>query len=721
MSDVSVLLNLTSRIAFEETDPLMSLINAKEPLLFYDRLSVEKFPSDKELYLEQTERLASNLRNLLEARSLSLTDDDGRIRLIIVLDLVEGLFQPKDSSLFFPAQNVRAIIQLIADVFGKRNPLLERMEYVFLFINSGADDKRLSLFYQQLAYDGFTGGDAQTWFNSDSIRLNERRDELLKGLNSPDVDLPINNASVSAVYRQFLGYYNDVQDSIASKLDEAGVGGDFRALLKEAVSLVKTVGDFETFDYNGVFRASVSKLIGLKAKDFSSKCVFFILKYEESPASVKQRHDVFVKSLVQLLCTISERDYDRYFKPGAKTSARLFLLSEYSSSIDVESLAALNNQVKLCLPRLTDARWTEDMDVEYNVYSPNVSDPIESDTHRKLNELYAKQRRELNDEFMRVRRVPFFFGKKKGEWDWYFRVLESVNNLYEFEKENDRPLYDTPKRLTKKQMTCNSKKSTYQELIDAKAKLSEKDVPVMHVEDLNGYMMKRRELMSDFSKAINELKVEMPKLGYFVCLFWMGVLSVLCFTLCYAYHFFWFDNADPLYYIAIAFGAAGLFFLVASLIGQSSVKKRIRAVYQKIDRIYNQMQTNLEKYLQDVNKRAKLQKQADIRRCNLDEMNQKLDEYQSHNKRINLWKTHFSSIANKLDYMLQTLGKVEDIPEESIRLHVEDFSLDGFPAMPLVIRSRYHSMDTQIMQVPLDIHSVTCFVKHFRFTEISSI
>ena len=118
MSDVSVLLNLTSRIAFEETDPLMSLVNAKEPLLFYDRLSVERFPSDKELYLEHSERLVSNLRNLLEARSLSLTDDDGRIRVIIILDLVEGIFQPEGSSRFFPAQKVRAIKELIVRIFG---------------------------------------------------------------------------------------------------------------------------------------------------------------------------------------------------------------------------------------------------------------------------------------------------------------------------------------------------------------------------------------------------------------------------------------------------------------------------------------------------------------------------------------------------------------------------------------------------------------------------
>ena len=183
------------------------------------------------------------------------------------------------------------------------------------------------------------------------------------------------------------------------------------------------MGDFENFDYDGAVRSCVSQLIGLKASDFYTDCVFFILKYDESPASVKLKDEVFVKSLVQLLCTVSNADYIQYFKTNALTSARLFLLSEYvDSNIDAESLTAFGNQVRLCLPRLNDAKWTEDMEVEYQVFTPNVSEPLESDTHREMNEKYAKQRRRMMDEFMEARTVPFFFDVKKGGWDWYSNV-----------------------------------------------------------------------------------------------------------------------------------------------------------------------------------------------------------------------------------------------------------------------------------------------------------
>ena len=721
MSDVSVLLNLTSRIAFEETDPLMSLVNAKEPLLFYDRLSVERFPSDKELYLEHSERLVSNLRNLLEARSLSVDDDDGRIRLIIILDLVEGIFQPDGSRLFFPAQKVRAVRSLIARIFEERNPLLERMEYCFLFINSSFDDKQLSSFYQQLAYDGCTGGDDQTWFSSNVIRLNDCRDELFRQLDAPDVDMMLDDKSVKSVYQHFNDAVAEVMEKVGSRLAEAGVRDDFESLLREAVAQVKTVGAFEVFDYDGLVRACVSKLIGLKASDFFTDCVFFILRYDESPAAIKQRDEVFVKSLVQLLSTISSGDYTRYFKSGILRSARLFVLGEYvGSNIDIDALSAFGQQAKACLPRLSDAKWTEDMDVEYRIFSSNISEPAKSDTHRDMNEKYTKKRSRLVDDFIDARQIPFFFDKEKGGWSWYSEVMECVTSLYEFEKENDRPLYDTPKRLTSKEMRADTKKTTYRELENDRAKLAQQDIQVMHVEDLNAYLTKRRGLMDSFAKAINELKEEMPKLGYLACVFWMGVLSVLGFTICYSLHF-WRGNVGPLYAIAIAFGAAGLLFLLASLIGQTTVKRKIRSVYIRIDNLCLQLQENLEKYLADVNRRSKLQKEADVRRRNLDEMEEKLEEFKSHNKRVDLWKTHFSSIADKLDFILAALGKEEEAPSEKMKLNVSDFSLEGFPTMPLVIRSKYKTMNTQIMQVPVDINSVTCMVKHFRFTEINSI
>lgn len=683
----------------------MSLVDAKESLLFYDRLSVEKFPSDKELYLEHSERMVSDLRNLLEARSLSIRDDDERIRLIIVLDLTDGIFQPSDGQVFFPAQKVRAVKDLVVRVFGDKNPLLGRMEYAFIFINND-DEKPLASLLQG--------------FNAAHIGLNACRDELIKQMGSPDDDLELSDERVSATWGRFNEEVVAVKEHLGPKLAEAAVKEAFEHSLEEAFAWVKTVGDFEVFDFDGAVHTCINRLVGLNADESFGDCVFFILKFDESPAAVKQRDELFVKSLVQLLCTIGSNDYDRYFKSsGVLKNARLFVLSEYgNTNIDADALVALGNQVRSCLPKLNDAKWTEDMDVEYREFSSSISEPIKADTHRGLNAKNIRKRSSLMEDFIGVRQIPFFFDKKKDGWSWYHDVMDCVTSLYDFEKVNDRPLYDTPKRITGKEMCIETRKTTYRELEDAQNKLSKQEIQVMHVEDLNGYMAKRHDMMRRFAGAIDELREEMPKLGYLSYLLWIGILSLVGFILCFSFHF-WHGGSGSLYTMAIALVAVGLLSVLASLIGQSSVKRRISRIYDKIDDICRQLQENLDKYLDDVNKRARLQQEADVRRRNLDEMEEKLEEFTSHNKRVDLWKTHFTSIADKLDYILATLGKDYGEPAEKLKLNVDDFSLEGFPTLPLLIRSKYQAMHTQIMQVPVDIDAVTCFVKYFRFTEVN--
>ena len=98
MNDSAILLNLSAQYTVEDTDPLMSVIGGDAPLLFFDRLSVAKFPSDASLYDQHIVHLLSVMQNLLEARTLSEKDKGERIRLIVTLDLIGGAFWPNESN-----------------------------------------------------------------------------------------------------------------------------------------------------------------------------------------------------------------------------------------------------------------------------------------------------------------------------------------------------------------------------------------------------------------------------------------------------------------------------------------------------------------------------------------------------------------------------------------------------------------------------------------------
>lgn len=723
MHDVAVLLNCTGKLTFEMTDSLMSLVNVEEPLLFYDRLSVKKFPSDAEQAFEQVKTLISKLRNLLEARVISFKDDNERIRLIVTLDLSGGLFHDDAFSKTFPAQKVKRFCNLVEKVFEQGNPLLKRFDYVFIFVNSVATNGDMADFYQQSAYDGFSNT-GQGWMTKDDIQLKAAKDDVFRHLDSPDQEALLTQNEIYGNYKAFEEELKKTVESVAEKMDGIGLKNEFLEMVRKKTADIQTIGDFEAFDYESEIVNCVSNLIGLRAKRFEDGFVFFILRYDESTVALKRRDEVFVKALVQFLSTISHEDFETYFKSTAlnELAARLFVLGGSSmSDIDKDAVKSLRNYVRACKPVLDGSKWTESMEVTYNTYELNSSDPANVDTHKELNDQYAMERQTLYDDFVKKRKVPFFFGKKLGDWSWFKTVVESAENLFDFETINERPLYDPPKRITNEEMKSTPVTSSYRAMEDEKNKLAAKDLKVMHLEDLNSYLVKRRKLMNQMEEGIDAMKRDMPKLGFFVSLLCMGILSTLAFTLCYAFHFFWFDNSDSLYLIAIAFGAAGLLFILSAVIGQASVKGRIKAAHRIIDDAYTKMQDNLRTYLEDVKKRVAFQNEADLRKRNLDEMQSKLDEFKRHNKRIDLWSEHYAGIVGKLEDILQLIGERDATfaeTSDTMNFDEDDFSYEVLPSLPDSIIDKFKDMSTYIMNNNLEIKSVTCMVKHFRFTEI---
>lgn len=722
MHDVAILLNLTSRLTFEETDSLMSLVTDERPLLFYDRLSVKKFPSEREEAVVHTKALISKMRNLLEARMLSVKDQNERIRLIVTLDLSGGLFQSNKFKKVFPAQRIRMFKSLVTEVFEPGNLLLKRFEYAFIFVKNELIDPEMSHFYQLTAYDGFGG---QNWIFRNDININEKRNSAIAGMKSPDEESSLAKKSIAMLYQPFKTELDAVLKKIGEKMKEAGVEDEFNTSISEKCKHIQTVGDFNEFNYDEVIYDSVKQIIGLSADEFKRDCTFFILRSGESTFAVKRKDEVFIKSLVQLLASINNEDYGNLLKSRSiNMPARLFVLGDSDiTNIDKNAFEKLKTGILHCKPKLEESKWSEAMEVEYNSYSLNASDPRIIDTHRELNDQLSEERQGLYDKFLKKRKVPFFFGKKLGDWSWYNDVVESVTQLFKFESENELPLYDAPKRITNEEMKAKPVKSSYRAMENELNKLMAKNMEIMHMEDLNGYILNRRELLKVMEKGIATMKKNMLKLGYFTCLFWIGVLSVLAFTLCYAYHFFWFDNADPYYLIAIAFGALGLLFILSSVIGQSCVKGKIKTAHRLIDNTYEQMQKNLKQYIDDVNKRVRLQNLADLRKRNIDEMQGKLDEFRRHNKRIDLWAEHFNGVANKIENILELVNPNGDSSKKHsedavIDFDEDDFDFDTYPSFPTNLSNQFKEMTTSLINDAVEIHPVTCMVKHFSFTEI---
>lgn len=715
MMDVAVLLNLTEKISFEVADPLMSVINAARPLLFYDRLTVVPFPTDETKCQQHIEQLVCKLRNLLEARTLSAEDENEKIRVIVMLDLARGAFQPEGPSRLFPAQKVRLFKETIEHIFEESNPLLERFEYIFVFL---AGQTPLDNFYKTLAYDGITGGGSVGWLSRDNLKLNEFRDDFFEKLPvAPPDEMPLAHATIKDSYALFRTEFDTAVQAIADRMNEAGLKDAFTTLAHQRIMHIDTVGEFSRFDYNGAVLSCVSQLLGLSSDDFRSDCSFFILQTDSSTINMRLRCESFILSLVQLLATIGTTDYDNILKAKPiNASARLFFkdLPE-SDCIDTGAFAQLSQLVKDCYPHLENARWKKDQKVIIRSYSLRADDPMTIDAYQQINDRFESERQQMFDEFKNTRKVPFFFGNPVGEWSWYKRVLKSALKIFHFESINDRPLYDLPKRITDNEMEEEELQTTYTELENGVNILSKEPLVVKKVMDINDYLMKRSELINRFSDSIEKLKNEMVKLGYFTCLLWIGILSILGLTLNYAYHFWGFGTKDSPLMIMACLGVAALLFVISAILGRAKVKSRIEAVYSELDNHYNTLQRNLNDYLADVCLRLKQQNEADIRRKNLDEMKSALNAFSRHNRQVDLWIKYYQDIVTKLSAHnpSQTAANLyHGVCDD------RDFDMDNAtPSLPDAIVRNFREMNVQFSVKGAVISNVTSFVNNFKFVE----
>ena len=301
-----------------------------------------------------------------------------------------------------------------------------------------------------------------------------------------------------------------------------------------------------------------------------------------------------------------------------------------------------------------------------------------------------------------------------------------MNDIYQFETNNDRPLYDTPKRITNSEMASTNKECSYSELEVIKKRLEEAPQPTTPTKLYKQYQDVRKNSMDEFKKSIDKLKKEMVKLGFLSRLLWITIISSLAFTLCFTYYYFYNGFDERPIGIAACFLIVAFVFVLTSFIALRAVKLKITAIFSTIDNIINNLQTCLQKFLNDVYERIKLQNEADIRKRNLDEIQSKLDEFYSHNKKVELWEGHYNGINEKISTILKCLSDdkarndhdLSTINMNDINLEKEHFKLSKFPYLPIQILSKFDDMNTQLLRDGLSIENVTCFIKCFNFSRL---
>lgn len=735
-NDVSILLNFTETV-FEKADPLMGLVNAGSPLLFYDRLSVGKFSGRPEEREEYIDNLISDMRNLLETRSLSQKDLNGRIRLIVAIDLAKGICPPSEkASLCFPAQNAKYFKDRIAkafsvETFDEENRLLNRFCYCFIFLDSSTDTQKIPRLYRESAFLGHCNMSDVDWITNSILTAFAKSIEKLRAEFLSEVKHDENHNNRDLV-PQFLQKFKTLLDntksnpttpSIPSLLHKVGLYEKFLERLESRLNDIRTIAELKKIDFVKEIQSIITLLLGIGSELFLDS-TFFLLRVNTSTKREKIKSEIFFKSLVQLASSISDSDYHTKFLPPPAQHSPWYYTLDVANNPKPESFVYKNalNQLSCyaeeCLNKLMDLDWSKkDKKISYTHYERKVNNSKESDTYTPLNEKIEEERNKKRKAFVDSKKIPFFFGQYPGDWDWYNDVLAKAYDLYRFEKENGKPLYDSHKRITNGEMTETKKECSYNDLHEEWENLKKETVDTIPMENFKQYQENRHKEMDQFAKAIEELKTELVKLGFLSRLLWISVISSLVFTLCFAFHFFYNDFENHPIWIAAGLAGISLLFVFGSLIAQAVVKSKIRSAYNKIDHSYNNLQKLLDDFLKQVHDRKNKQDMADITKRNLDEMNSKLSEFEFHQKKVELWSKHFSDIDEKIkdfNILFDTENDNEILTDtNTLNFSENDFHLSLFPFIPLKIRNKFNSMKTSFTDS--SINQVTCFVNQFNF------
>ena len=161
--------------------------------------------------------------------------------------------------------------------------------------------------------------------------------------------------------------------------------------------------------------------------------------------------------------------------------------------------------------------------------------------------------------------------------------------------------------------------------------------------------------------------------------------------------------------------------VLAAIIAQIVVSRRIRATYLEIDKLLGKMKERSAEHLQSINKLAKAMNRADALRKTLSEMKSKFNEWNQHNKKVENWISFTQDITTWLDTLFSDLNIARKSLDEDVELHLQDTLLAGKPSVIVQIRTRYNNMPTAFIVNNTQqntVHGATCFVSSFNVKRI---
>lgn len=734
----SVLLNFANGIDFMPTDPLIGMVRAGASLLAYDQLSVETFSRESNKQKEQILTKVSELRNILEARSLSSADKGERIRLIILLDFAPWLFlkphgdEGTGFDAAYPSLKLDHVKNTVQSVFGSKNKLLPRFDYNVIFLDDTSDEARTRKYWQS-AYQGYAKGAALNgWVSSSNVQLNQKRDEALNRMESPDASLLLSDPSVNPFFRAFQKELDETVSLIKNRLKQVGRERDFEAAVR-ALFEPETVDAFRRMDYNGRLLSAVQEVAGLGASRFRD-CVCVFMNYRLSVKTQKTRDDIVLKSLLQLLCTMGDEDYKQQFRPLDDSDFhKLLLLAEPDEDEirvdalehyrqDIARLGAVLGGSDWNNPggKLTGMNWDSTSDVTVNIYTPH--NPEGQGAHASKNSEAKDLSRDREKQFRQQRRVPFFLGSGPGDWHWFQQVTRALNECLTLEDHSLGLLTESPTRAGDSEFIKKETTTNFGNLGTAISNFSIADVESKV--DHDRYLLERKQQVEKLRQMSEQMRTALVKLGFRSRMLWIAFLGSIFFTICYAFHFIYEGRPENLYLVAAGFLAILLLFGCSMVIAHGIISGKIQSVYQEIDTVLDAIRKLDQEHLESVNKLVTDMSTVDAQRKTLSEMKEKYGEWKIHNKKVQQWVNYVRNLELILSNYLMNLG-VKELHAGGAQgnsvLRLDDTVLSGKPAVIGQIRVMdcYSDMRPQITLLNQNKHNtiegVTCFVSHFRF------
>lgn len=719
MLSKSILLNFSTRLNVEESDPLIALARGQGNLLFSDRLSVGHFPSDPAEAVERQREIIVQMRGLLESRTLSSDDRDETFRLIFLLDLSEEEFA---------AQRVRSIRQMIRDIFGEHNILLRRFRYLFIFTDDEGEAKTNVFRIAALKGMGATG-----WITSDSLKLNELKAECCKlqwsaqsrnersdgsgdreeGLLDDGQDL---RATLGTLYNNFHQRFMERIAHVRKMLDKVRCGNEFEERAARLLAGISTVGVLRNTDFDEELKKIIGNQIGLCSDEFRKDCLFFIVNIKTSPISVWRVCDIYIKSLVLFLASLSEDDFEKRLAQFNENDPATLYSAELPREdiVNYGELSRLQQVVASAKTAIKDLHRKESSSVKCKNYTLN-DDYDKAVYDQEYLEARESRRKNLDDAMME----RMFFGVGDNDRTWYDSVAVAMNEMKFFEEGNLRPHIVEPRRITDADIQTKEQEVTYDQLraeIET-TKVEQREENAKATVELEDLSALRHRYLGDIESLESEALGTMKHLGVVNRIVLSAVGVVLMMVLCFILHFMGFESFDAMQTIVALLAATALTALsvfVPGMLLKHKVKKQFDAIRQKYELLDQVTNSYLEKY----NARIYSRNMVEVLQKRLDEMHRIYDDFDGHNKRVDLWFKYYTDMKKALDNQTGNRNENENENENEKSASKIDASLikTNFPILPLGYILSYNNGPVRLCDNVV-FEKATSFITNFRMTK----